>query len=275
MLGVEDKGDLYSIKLSATRQGVPAQNVTFYATKAGKLILGQDLVDLTEEISTTTTPVSIGQIKTPSMDDDAVLGSEDAPVTIIEFSDYQCPFCNRHYVQTLPQLKAEYINTGKVKLVFRDFPLTFHTEADEAAEAAECAGEQGKYWEMHDKLFESVDEWGGKSDPKDVFKNLASDIGLDSTDFNECLDSGKYTQEVQEDEQDGASLGITGTPGFFLITPKEHVNGDDLATLNQLASSRGRGIEIFEDSEEGNIIVKLGGALPFSDFKTAIDALLP
>ncbi len=88
-----------------------------------------------------------------SPDDDPVLGSSIAPVTIIEFSDFECPYCRRFFLETLPQIKKDYIDTNKVRLVFRDFPLTIHSGAEPAAQAADCAGEQGKYWEMHDKIF--------------------------------------------------------------------------------------------------------------------------
>jgi len=87
------------------------------------------------------------------LDDDEFEGNEDAPVTIVEFSDFQCPFCSRFYSQTLPQLKENYIDTGKVKLIYRDFPLSFHPEAQGAAEAGECASDQGKFWEFHDYIF--------------------------------------------------------------------------------------------------------------------------
>ena len=93
------------------------------------------------------------------VDDDDFKGDEDAPVTIVEWSDFECPFCTRFYTETLGKLEEKYINTGKVKFVYRDFPLGFHANAQKAAEAAECAGEQGKYWEMHDKLFEKQAEW--------------------------------------------------------------------------------------------------------------------
>lgn len=90
-----------------------------------------------------------------SMDDDPVLGNANAPITIIEFSDYECPFCKRFYDQTFGQIKKDYIDTGKVKFIYRDYPLSFHPGAEPAAQAANCAGEQGKYWEMHDKIFQA------------------------------------------------------------------------------------------------------------------------
>ena len=145
------------------------------------------------------------------IDDDAVKGDENAPVTMVEFSDYECPFCGRHFQQTYPQIVKDYVETGKVKLIFRDFPLSFHPQAQKAAEAAECAGEQGKYWDMHDKLFKD-----GVSGGVISFKQYAKDLGLDTAKFNDCLDSGKMTSEVAKDMQDGQAAGISGTPGFII-----------------------------------------------------------
>jgi protein-disulfide isomerase len=151
------------------------------------------------------------EIISVSIDDDSILGDEDAPVTIIEFSDYECPFCARFYLNTFPQLKREYIDTGKVKLVYRDFPLSFHQNAQKAAEAAECAGEQDKYYEMHDKIFENQ-----QAITTTNLKEYAKEIGLNTNEFNECLDSGEKANEVQKDFQDGQSIGVRGTPTFFI-----------------------------------------------------------
>jgi len=144
-------------------------------------------------------------------DDDAIKGDADAPVTIVEWSDYECPFCARFYDQTLSQIDEEYIKTGKVKLIYRDFPLGFHAQAQKAAEAAECAGEQGKYFDMHDALFDNGVTGGVSS-----FKQFAADIGLDTSEFNDCLDSGAMADEVAKDLKDGSAVGITGTPGFII-----------------------------------------------------------
>jgi len=145
------------------------------------------------------------------VDDDAIKGDPNAPVTIVEWSDFECPFCARFYTETLSQIEKEYIATGKVKFVYRDFPLSFHANAQKAAEAAECAGEQEKYWEMHDAIFER-----GVSGGVTSFKSYASDIGLNTQKFNECLDSGEMAAEVKKDMADGAALGIGGTPGFII-----------------------------------------------------------
>lgn len=141
----------------------------------------------------------------------SIKGDENAPVTIVEFSDYECPFCARFYVQTYSQIDEQYIKTGKVKLVYRDFPLSIHPNAQKAAEAAECSGEQGKYYEMHDILFENGAN-GGVAD----YKAYASQIGLNLAEFNECLDSGAMAAEVQKDFEEGQQYGVQGTPAFFI-----------------------------------------------------------
>ena len=158
------------------------------------------------------------------LDDDAVLGKEDAPVTIVEFSDYQCPFCRRSYTQVYPLLKENFINTGKAKLVFRDFPLTsIHPSALPAAEAAECAGDQGKYYEMHDKIFDEQNKFGQGTVPftNDDLKKWASEIGLNTEEFNSCLDSGKNAKEIENDFTDGSSYGVSGTPTYFIGNDKD------------------------------------------------------
>lgn len=140
------------------------------------------------------------------------LGKADAPVTLIEFSDYQCPFCQRHASGTLPALRQDYVDTGKIRYVFRDFPIeSIHPQARKAAEAAHCASDQGKYWEMHDTLFRNQ----GALRP-DSLKGYARDLGLDAEAFNACLDSGKYAGTVGEHVAAGTAVGVTGTPSFFV-----------------------------------------------------------
>lgn len=135
-------------------------------------------------------------------------GPADAPITIIEFSDYQCPFCAR-VNPTLDQIMKEY--AGKVRIVFRDFPLPIHAEAPKAAEAAHCAGEQGRFWEMHDRLF---------ANQQALFvpqlKQYAVDLGLDQEKFNACLDSGKHAATVQADVDAGRALGVNSTPMLYI-----------------------------------------------------------
>jgi protein-disulfide isomerase len=159
--------------------------------------------------------------KAATADDDAVLGDKNAKVTIIEFTDFQCPFCSRHFSQTFGQIKTNYIDTGKVKYVSRDFPLGFHPNAQKAAETSECADEQGKFWQMHDKLFTSQGEWSnlGSADAATKFKQYAADLGLNAAKFADCFDNGKMKAEIAKDQQDGSDSGIDGTPGFWILGP--------------------------------------------------------
>lgn len=143
-----------------------------------------------------------------SMDDDPVRGNKDAPVKIIEWSDYQCPYCKRN-VDVLKQVEEKY--GDKVAVVFRDFPLPFHDKAEKAAEAAGCAGEQGKYWEFHDKLFADQSQLD-----VDGLKKTAGELGMDTAKFNSCLDSSKFKTEIQKDIEDGKLAGVTGTPASFI-----------------------------------------------------------
>ncbi len=146
-----------------------------------------------------------------SADDDPSKGSKNAPVTIVEFSDFQCPYCGKFYSQTLPSIEEQYIKTGKVKLVFRDFPLGFHQYAQKASEASECADEQGKFWEYHNKLFDNQGALALEN-----LKQYAKDLGLNEAKFNDCLGTSKMATEVKKDASDGSSYGVSGTPAFFI-----------------------------------------------------------
>lgn len=146
--------------------------------------------------------------------DIATRGRKDAPVTMIEFSDYQCPYCKRQAEQTDPELIKAYVDTGKVRFAFRDFPLVaIHQNAAKAAEAARCAGEQGKYWEMHDRLFANQKELQPEKLPEH-----AKAVGLDDGKFRECLDSGRQAAAVKKDMDEGTRLGIRGTPTVIVGT---------------------------------------------------------
>ena len=192
------------------------------------------------------TPQQAPQPVRISLDDDPIRGDPNAPITIVEFSDFQCPFCARFHVQTLPSLLEEYIADGKVNLVYRDFPIqSIHPNALPAAVAAECADDQGKYWEYHDMLFEKQSSWArlDSNSAISTFSQYATDIGLEKEQFDSCLGSGKYLEEVQGDLRDGRDYEITGTPGFFIGNEKIG-------------------------------FVKLNGAQPFESFKRIIDAQL-
>jgi protein-disulfide isomerase len=197
--------------------------------------------------------VGSGQAPAPSQPENVVLnidkspfkGEKDAKVTLVEFSDFQCPFCGRHVRETIPQLDTEYIKTGKIKYVFKDFPLeSIHKNAFKASEAANCAGDQGKYWEMHDKLFENQKALNNE----DLLK-YAGELNLNTGNFEKCLNSGTYASTVRESISEGQKAGVTGTPAFFLAINE----GND---SNVKTSKR------------------ITGAQPYANFKEAIDDLL-
>lgn len=144
--------------------------------------------------------------------DGPTLGSAEAPIVIVEFSDCQCPFCKKHVTNTLGTIKTNYIDTGKVRYMFRDFPLdSIHPYARKAAEAAHCAGDQGKFWDMHDTMFQNQ----GSLMP-DNLKGFANEIQLDLEAFSSCLDEGKYAKKIEADVAAGSVIGVMGTPKFFI-----------------------------------------------------------
>lgn len=150
------------------------------------------------------------------------LGREDAPVTMVEFADYQCPFCRRFETQSFAQLKKDYIDTGKVRFVSRDLPLEFHPNAPAAANAARCAGEQKKFWEMHDAIMQDTSNDLGP----DAILKYAEKVNLDIPSFKTCLDQKRYVAAIQKDTADAGQLGISGTPSFVIgRTGKDQIDG--------------------------------------------------
>jgi len=151
----------------------------------------------------------------PDLGDAPFLGNKRAKVTIVEYSDYECPFCARFYSETLGKIKSEYVDTGKVKFVYKDYPITsIHAQAQKAAEAARCVGEQlgnEGYFAMHDKIFEGQSVLSVSS-----LKQWSREVGANGSQFDSCLDSDKYGAAVQADLSEGSSLGVSGTPTFFI-----------------------------------------------------------
>ncbi|PKL72601.1 hypothetical protein CVV26_01155 [Candidatus Kuenenbacteria bacterium HGW-Kuenenbacteria-1] len=177
--------------------------------------------DKSEEIKTATFEIN---------KDNHIMGDFNAPVTLVVFTDFQCPYCSR-FKATIDETLKNY--KDKVRVIFKHYPLEFHQNAQKAAEASECASEQGKFWEMHDKLFTNQEQLG-----IDNFKKWGAELKLDGKKFDDCVNSGKYTEKVKKDLAEGLSKGVEGTPATF-------VNG-------KLVS----------------------GALPFENFKAIIDSEL-
>lgn len=184
--------------------------------------------------------VETPQSATVSIDGSPSIGKSDVPLVLVEFSDYECPFCARFNAEVLKQVKREYIDAGLLRFVYKDFPLPFHQNAMKASMAARCAGEEERYWEMHDALLENQQNLG------DV-DGLVKRTGLKAATFNECMKSRKYEDAVQMDLNDGRELGINGTPTFIL------------GRLDAFGKVTGEVIQ---------------GAMPYAVFKTKIEALL-
>jgi len=154
----------------------------------------------------------------PGIDDDAMLGDENAPVTMILFSDYQCPYCQSFETETMPFIIEDFVDTGLVRVVFRDYPLSSHEYAHVAAEAAECVGDDDDlYWAYHDLLVANAEEWESyDGDHFDLFSQYAANLGVDQDAYYECLSSGSYYDEVDSDAEDGWASGVRGTPTVFV-----------------------------------------------------------
>jgi protein-disulfide isomerase len=150
----------------------------------------------------------------------SMLGSKDAPLTIVEYTDYQCPFCQRFHVASFPEIKRNYIDTGKVRYYSKDLPLDFHANAMRAAQAGRCAGEQGKFWELRDVMAMNPD----KLDMERI-AGFADNLKMDSKALRACIDSGKYKDQVQNDVLEAMKIGANGTPTF--VIGKSIENGVD------------------------------------------------
>ena len=191
--------------------------------------------------STTTTTAAAEALS----DDDPAKGDPDAPLVIVEFSDFQCPFCGRFYEQTLPLLERDYIDTGKARLVYRDMPLeSIHPQAPAAHIAAECAGDQGMFWEYHDLLFDRQGEWSRLQPAalEGALAGYAGELGLDGT-FAECVRSPEAAREMQLDLAQALGMGLTGTPTFLI-------------------------------GGNGHDFVAISGAQPYSTFASILDGML-
>lgn len=147
---------------------------------------------------------------------DKIMGEQSATVTLVEYSDFECPYCKKYFGETFAKIKTNYVDTGKIKYQFKHFPLNIHPKAPAAGEAAECAQEQGKFWEMHDKLFSNQNAWGQSSKHLDLFKQYAAELQLDTQKFNDCLDNNLKADVIQSEYQEGLGKNLSGTPTIFI-----------------------------------------------------------
>lgn len=149
-----------------------------------------------------------------------LLGNPNAPITMIEFTDFECPLCQKFFQESYPVIKEKYIQTGQVKYLVRHFPLNIHPEAEAAALASECALDQGKFPEMHDALFDTQESWAGNPQHLAHFKKLAGDLHLNQSQFDQCLDNQTHLEKIRQEAKQGGELNIEGTPTFFINNEK-------------------------------------------------------
>jgi protein-disulfide isomerase len=223
--------EAFEMAVELAENGELGDVITAYARQAYEAMVAQQAPPAPQA------PVEV------ALDNAYAIGDPDAPVTIVEYTDFQCPFCARHALQTFTQIEQDLVETGKVHYVFKDLPLTsIHPQATLAAEAARCAGAQDMgqdaYVAMHHTLFEEQEAWSGQANAADLFANYAAEIGLDGGSFAACLENHDFAAAVQADMQEARALGINGTPAFLI---------------------------------NGHLV---SGALPFDVFEQAVDSLI-
>jgi len=217
--------------------------------KAGIGAVQRDVQDIKNLLQSLRQPAAPPSPVTPesmemSLTDAHAKGGAGARLVLVEFSDFQCPFCGRHAKQTMPQIEREYVSTGKLLYVMRNLPLEqIHPDAFRAASAAECAGDQGKYWQMHEKLFGNQQALGAAD-----LARYAQETGAEPAKFKQCMDADTHGAKVRQDLAEAQAAGITGTPTFFL--------------------------GVTEGGGKVKVVRRIQGAQPFPVFKAAIDGLL-
>lgn len=211
--------------------------------KRGQAAIQKDLQDIKRLLQPAAAAVDALPTQPVNISREPSKGDASAKVALIEYSDYQCGFCGRYDRDTYPQILTEYVNTGKVRYVFRDLPLDFHKNAFKAAEAAHCAGEQGKFWEMHDRLFANQ----SALEVPELAKH-ASALQLDAKRFQQCLEVSRYASDIRRDITEANGAGLSGTPSFL--------------------------IGIVQPDATVKVSRRIIGAKPYAEFKAAIDSLL-
>lgn len=189
----------------STQQDVITQQSTSQQTQSS-----------TDSEEITIKPKFLEEVKNISADTDPWIGSKDARVIIVEFTDYECIFCKKYFEEIFPLIKESYIDTGKVKYVLRDFPMEQHPQSLLAAKTANCADEQNKYWEMHELIFSNQRSWSYSNDSTQTLNSYAKTLNLNQSDFEKCITNQNTADEIEKDIRDAEIYGITSTPTIFI-----------------------------------------------------------
>lgn len=213
---------------------------------AGVLIAGAILLKGSHAPTGQNIPTPMGgtvaMAPAPVSASDRIFGNPAAKVTLVVYEDFQCPFCGKFHLETEMKIRDAYVQDGSVAFVYRDFAF-LGPESDKAAEAARCAGDQGKFWEYHDYLFEHQNGENEGNFADSYLKSFAQNIGLDRIAFDSCLDSGKHAQAVMDQKTEGEEAGVTGTPKGFIL-------------------------------RDGKVVATIDGAEPYGTVKAKIDSAL-
>lgn len=238
--------------LARTSDELKALREEVAALQQGQEQMQKELADIKKLVQQLDRPAPSAAAKSAfkptdiQLGDVAYRGSVNAPVTLVEFSDYHCPYCKRHATSVMPALYDKYISTGKVRFVMREYPIDrLHPRATAASEAVLCAGDQDKYWEMHDSLFRDQ-----KATSDEAMRQQAASIGLDMTAYEACMSSDKFMAQIKADIAEGQKLGVSGTPSFVL------------------------GLTDPQDSSKVHLTKFIRGAQSQQAFSTAIEELL-
>ncbi|HYV33277.1 MAG TPA: DsbA family protein [Candidatus Limnocylindria bacterium] len=214
-------------------------SIVYSGNLVAKYLVSPQVLGVTDALgSAPQTEAPTGPVSVADRSNEPMLGDKNAKVTIVEFGDFQCPYCQNFFKETFPKIKSQYIDTGKVKYIFRHYPLSFHVNAQIAAVAAECANQQGKFWEYHDLLYTDGQSDGTGLAPADLKKyadslNLnAGTFGFGTNKFNQCLDGKATLQIVKDDSAEGTKDEVSGTPTFY-VNGKSIVGAQDFDVFQQ------------------------------------------
>ncbi|MCS7122588.1 MAG: DsbA family protein [Candidatus Micrarchaeota archaeon] len=248
--------------------GDQSLNITTQFSKDLKYILlgVRTLDDIQKELSVPRAPPQTPSnlLSVPDLSNVPFKGSPDADIIMIEFSDFECPFCKRFADNTMPQLKSEWIDTGKLRFYYIHFPLGFHQKAEPSARASYCAQKQGKFWEYHDIIFSRISTIQNNIDG---YATLAREIGLDEAEFRRCYESKEAIDKVQSDISVSMMQGVQGTPSFLLVIPKSITNKDIVTNAATIVNG-----EVRENDEFYGIF--FSGAYPYQQFNQMLRKIL-
>jgi len=272
-----DQKDIIEVKKNTLIVGIVLIGIIIVGFYLGGIFMGGDTANSLEYVKET--PLLV------SLDDEEILGSGDSVVSFVEFSDFHCPYCGMFYVETVKDVKKNYVEAGKINFVHRDLPLlSIHPDALKYAEASECAGEQGKFWEIVDVFYTSsydyysvaADQRGENPFTIEKLQEYGEEVELDMDLFNSCLDSGEMLLEIQGDLDDGGSYGITGAPASFIVARKE-ISKEDLEILNSIAVQINTGRDsplMWVYNGKDVTTVSISGAMPYSIVSGILDVLV-